>query len=123
MLREIRPVKQHEGEGTRRWFTSDFFDLIVWYDEKGILGFQLCYDKQDFERSLTWKKGMGYSHNKIDDGEIPGQNKMTPILVPDGMFLKESIAARFKSESENLEEDLFNFIYRKIMEYETTGKK
>lgn len=118
MLREISSVKQHEGEGIRRWFTNDYFDLIVWYDNEDILGFQLCYDKPDFERSLTWKKGKGYSHNKIDDGEISGQNKMSPILVPDGLFAKADIAARFELEAENLEKDLFDYVYQKIMEYD-----
>jgi len=37
MLGEIRNVRQIEGEGTRRWFTDRYFDLIVWYDDSGSL--------------------------------------------------------------------------------------
>ena len=30
----------------RRWFMDSYFDLIVWYDDRGnATGFQLCYDK------------------------------------------------------------------------------
>jgi len=55
MLTEIRNARQVEGEGFRRWFTDDYFDLIVWYgDQNAMIGFQLCYDKQGKERALTW---------------------------------------------------------------------
>ena len=56
MLYEIKNVKQHKNEGLRRWFTDKDFDLIIWYDynNKNIDGFQLCYDKSNYERVLTW---------------------------------------------------------------------
>ena len=91
MLSEINDVKQIENEGYRRWFSDNYFDLIIWYGDEKIIGFQLCYDKQGSERSLTWIKNRGFSHNKIDDGEKPGHTKMTPILVADGVFDKEKI--------------------------------
>ncbi len=89
MLYEIKNVKQYKNEGLRRWFTDKDFDLIVWYDfdNKNIDGFQLCYDKSNFERALTWTRADNiFFHNKIDDGEIPGAIKQTPILVVDGLF-------------------------------------
>ena len=33
MLRELRDVRQVPGESRRRWFASDYFNLIVWYDD------------------------------------------------------------------------------------------
>ena len=98
MLHEIKNVKQHVGEGTRRWFTDNFFDLILWYEGPSLCGFQLCYDKNYQERSLTWRKGDSYAHNKVDSGEVPGQSKSTPLLVADGLFDKQGIAERFKKD-------------------------
>ena len=34
MLVEYRNVRQIRGEGHRRWFSDEYFDLIVWYDGK-----------------------------------------------------------------------------------------
>ncbi len=42
MIVEKKDARQIENEGFRRWFTDDFFDLIVWYENKEITGFQLC---------------------------------------------------------------------------------
>lgn len=117
MLFEINDVKQFEDEGFRRWFSDNYFDLIIWYQDKIITGFQLCYDKQGMERSLTWIKGKGFSHNKIDNGEKPGHSKMTPILVADGIFDKESIAEKFKKASKNIEAAISSFVYSKLLKY------
>ena len=118
MLSEVENVRQVRDEGYRRWFTDSFFDLIVWYEQDGsINGFQLCYDKFQKERALTWLKNKGFSHEKIDDGEIPGHSKMTPILVPDGEFSKESIAEKFKAEAKEIDPQIKEFIYTKISRY------
>ena len=84
MLSEIKKTRQEEGEPYRRWFTDEDHDLIVWYDAEGkILGFQLCYELGPNERALTWIRGKGYAHNRVDDGETGFfMHKMSPILVP-----------------------------------------
>ena len=69
------------------------------------------------ERALTWRLKHGYSHTRIDDGERPGQTKMTPILVADGVFEKREIAERFKHESKEIEPDVSSFVYTKVLEY------
>ena len=80
MLTEIQNVRQIPGEGFRRWFSDNYFDLIVWYDdERKLVGFQLCYDKDGRERALTWTHEHGFQHNRIDSGEIAGHIKMTPV--------------------------------------------
>jgi len=118
MLVEIKDVRQIENDDYRRWFTDDFFDLIVWYsDQGGVTGFQLCYDKAHMERALTWRRNRGFSHTKIDDGENPGQAKMTPILVADGLFSKQEIARRFERESRQIDPKVARFVFKKIMEY------
>lgn len=112
MLREYEDVRQHE-EGFRRYFFDDWFDLYVWYDEKGGTpkGFQLVYDKYEDPHSITWTTMDGCRHNKVDDGEDrPGAMKMTPILVPDGVFEKESVRGRFEKASGSLEPSVRAFV-------------
>lgn len=117
MLVENKNVRQIQGEGFRRWFTDEDLDLIIWYKNDEIIGFQLCYDKTNEERALTWYKGKGYIHNKIDDGESPYTNKMTPILIPDGIFNKSEIAELFREKAIKIEYGLADFIYNKLSEY------
>lgn len=118
MLVEIKNVKQFEDEGPRRWFNDEYFDLIVWYSMRGgIDGFQLCYDKDHNERALTWRKTTGYSHDGIDDGENPGEAKMTPVLVADGLFDKDSIGSRFIEASKNIDPAIIGFVYDKIKDF------
>lgn len=120
MLREWNGVRQIEGEGFRRWFSDQNFDLIVWFDgadEQKITGFQLCYDKQRKERALTWKKAEGYSHNRIDDGEIPFGTKRTPVLVADGAFARDEVKRMFLESAVELDQRLADFISERIAEY------
>jgi hypothetical protein len=119
MLKELNNVAQIPGESRRRWFFDDFFDLIVWYDDKNeISGFQLCYNKEVDERALTWRQESSYTHHRVDDGESKPNRKGTPILVADGMFDYKVIAARFQMESINLERSLSDFVLEKILNYE-----
>jgi len=122
-MREIDPARQIAGEPPRRWFAGKSFDLIVWYaqgDEVG--GFQLCYRKGVDEHALTWWRGKGYSHSRIDDGEgLPDHHKMSPILVPDGTFDKKALAARFREEGRSIDPELVNFVAETIGEYPGTS--
>lgn len=107
MLNEIKDVRQIKGEGLRRWFTSAYFDLIVWFDKRGSVdGFQLTYDKPTQERAITWRAGRGFVHEKVDDGERPGQAKMAPILVPDGIFDVQGVTDRFRAESAEMDPEI-----------------
>ncbi|MBN1412411.1 MAG: hypothetical protein JW969_16305 [Spirochaetales bacterium] len=118
MLEEIRNVRQFPDDPVRRWFSDDYFDLIVWFDGKDrIIGFQLCYDKVKNEHSLTWYSDSGFVHNRIDDGEHPGHLKMSPILVPDGVFENEKVAGLFKERSGKLDSKISGFVYKKILKY------
>jgi hypothetical protein len=119
MLNEIANPRQVPGEGPRRWFSDPYFDLIVWYREDGssIDGFQLCYDKEREERALTWRRDTGFDHKRIDDGEVTGRMKMTPVLVPDGSFDYSGIAERFRRESEKIDPEIRDFIYERVMNY------
>ena len=123
MIGEIKNARQVPGEGKRRWFRDDDFDLIVWYGTQDIIsGFQLCYDKHSREKCLTWRAKDGlrnfYQHDAIDDGETPGHSKMTPILVPDGIFKKERVSKLFERNSGKIDIDIAEFVLKKIREYE-----
>ena len=119
MLNEIANTRQIPGEGQRRWFTDRYFDLIVWYEREGsaVVGFQLCYDKERKERALTWRRDKGYDHKRIDDGDITGGMKMTPVLIPDGTFDYKSIAERFHRESETIDPEIRELVYTKLTNY------
>lgn len=119
MLREIEPVRQIAGEPFRRWFRDETIDLIVWYaGDRKVNGFQLCYRDGHLERALTWRRESGFTHDKVDDGEDAG-HKMTPILVKDGMFPKKEVLLMFRDASRNIEQDLADFVVRKLETYPT----
>ena len=118
MLTEIRNARQVEGEGFRRWFMDEYFDLIVWYDdEQSIVGFQLCYDKQRKERAITWTRDHGFQHNCIDAGETPGHSKMTPIVVADGAFSRDPIVERFRAASTGIQPEIAQFVRETLQQY------
>lgn len=119
LMREVREVRQDPGGPRRRWFTNDFFDLLVWTAEDGaILAFQLSYDKPGYERALTWDREQGYGHSRVDDGEDQlGRIKASPILVVDGVFDFRSIAARFDEQAADLDPGLVAFVHGKILEF------
>jgi hypothetical protein len=123
MLSEIANPRQVPGEGLRRWFADRYFDLIVWYEREGaaIAGFQLCYDKEREERALTWRRGTGYDHKRIDDGDITGRMKMTPVLIPDGTFDYKAVAERFRRESETIDPEVRELVYKKLTNYSQSG--
>lgn len=123
MLHEVQGARQVPGEGFRRWFTDQYFDLIVWYegaDPSGpITGFQLCYDKSSRERALTWRRGTGFAHEKVDDGE--GGHalaaKMSPILVPDGIFDAAGVAKRLAAHTAEMDSSVAAFVLETVEGY------
>ena len=119
MLTEFKEVRQIEGEGTRRWFKDDYFDLIVWYDDKNKLeGFQLCYDKMRKERALTWRRNGSYVHNRVDNGEEPGQMSRTPVLVSDGVFESDLIVAKFEKSAARIDSEIASLVTQKLNDYQ-----
>jgi hypothetical protein len=109
------PRATQNGNGMR----ANISILIVWFgaaDE--VIGFQLCYDRNNKERALTWKDEHIYTHDSIDDGEHgDGVYKGSPILKADGVFDKDEIARRIKLESGRLNKEIADFVYWKILAY------
>ncbi len=119
MLQEVRHSRQIPGEPFRRWFADQTFDLIVWYfPDHTIEGFQLCYREGLDERALTWLKGIGFSHKRVDDGEdSPAHHKMTPILVPDGAFDRDHVLREFEKASGDIEPEVVSLVIRMLKKY------
>jgi hypothetical protein len=112
MLREFPNIRQPEG---RRWFADDYFDLIVWFDQRGeIIGFQLCYDVLGDEHALTWHRNTGFGHQRVDDGDLQRPFKATPILVADGPFDAAAVAPAFAERSREMDQQVSRFVLGKI---------
>lgn len=122
MLKEIRDIRQIPGEPTRRWFSSETLDLIVWYDAREQpVGFQLCYDLGGKERALTWRSPSTFAHTGVDNGESrANRNKGTPILVADGKFDHGSVVGKFSDDAREIPAAITGLVLEKIALYATT---
>ena len=118
MLKEIQHVRQIDGEPPRRWFSSSWFDLIVWYSAgQEISGFQLCYAKDSGERAFTWKNTGQKSHFAVDDGENRAHHhKSLPVLVANGAFNAPQALLRFQEESTDLPQDIRNLVIKTLQQ-------
>ncbi len=114
MLKEY-PTRQHKGELKRRWFSSIYFDLIIWQNDLSeITKFQLCYDKLGKERALTWTEGRDFDHNFIDDGEATPLRNESPVLLADGLFPAKEVLNKFITDSGVIEQQIRSFIIEKL---------
>ncbi len=111
MLHEIHDVKQERGPGRRRWFESEGLDLIVWLDpQERVNGFQLCYDLGRGECALTWRKGAGFAHSRVDAGDATPLKDETPVLLPGGKVPWGELGGLFAARSGGLEPELRELI-------------
>lgn len=124
MLKELAKVRQVPEEPKRRWFADDYFDLIVWFDKRReIIGFQLCYDLNGEERALTWRENIGFSHQRVDDGELQRPYKATPILVADGAFDQAAVSQVFAEHSREMDKKVARFVLGKLRDYHISGRE
>jgi hypothetical protein len=115
-------ARQLTGEQHRRWFSSDDFDLIVWFDGFGAIAqFELCYDRSDTERALTWSPTHGYRFWRVDTGDASGyMYGMTPILEPDDTeFPKDRVIATFVEATDALDPAIRSFVVQRLQEVTT----
>ena len=116
MFREFKRVRQESIEGTRRWFESDAFDLIVWLDPAGALtGFQLCYDFGRGEHALTWRNDVGFTHHAIDAGDHTPFKNEAPILIPDGAIPWERLRQVYEERCPSLDPALREELRRRLL--------
>ena len=115
MLQKIRGVRQDVADRERHWFQDDY--LFAWTDAAGkVIAFQLCYHRLTCERVLAWSELAGFIHRRIDDGEALPLQKMAPIMLADGHFAADSIAAEFNNRSAAIDLRWRQFIRNKIDE-------
>lgn len=124
MLTEIDAVRQYPGERKRRWFTSPQMDLFVWMGRgQAPVKFQLCYDKHQNEKALTWSKAGGYTHENVDPGEPVGLGyKKAAVLVADGAVDANDLAVTFAMASANLPNRISRFVLDKLRRHPSYGK-
>jgi len=120
-MREINQefVKQIEGEGKKRWFEDNYFDLLIWENENNeIINFQLSYNKVLDQHTVIWSKKTGYFHKKVDDGESNlGKHKASPILLSNGVFDFKFVADKFEADCKDMDKKVFEFICDKLKNY------
>ena len=118
MIREIRNVRQVRGEARRRWFTDEYWDIYVWFDDDDKpVGFQLCYGKPDNEKALTWFDGRQPVHSGVSTGERDGGEgyaPSAPILVSDGKFGGKPVEERFLRDSAEIDETIRSYLIGKL---------
>lgn len=112
MLREVITENSVLNGGKRRWFECPGYDLLVWYgDAKSIGAFQLCYEIHHQEHALSWKSGLGFRHEIVDDGESrPMKHKSSPVLMPDGDFDAEQVRKEFSQISRSIDPVVASFV-------------
>lgn len=117
MLKEV-PQKGRVGDDQRRWFSDEYFDLIVWLDnQQNITGFQLCYDIRRCERVLTWTNEYGFRHERVDAGESNPMKNHTPILVVGGAFPADAVLESFTLKSSEIDEEIRAFVINMLQRY------
>lgn len=117
MLREY-PCRQNKSDYRRRFMCDDYFDLFVWFRADGeFYGFQLCYDKEDRERALTWLSDRGFSHFAVDSGEANPNRNCAPMMVLDGCMPVELVRAKFLRQSRELDTKIRELVVAKLDEY------
>ena len=118
MLREILYVKQERKKDRKRWFTDEDWDVYVWVRGDGSFsGFQLCYDKSERQRALTWMDGSEPTHAAVDEDESGLAGEMrAPLLVADGTFDVRGVARRFWQVSSEIDQQVRNHIIIKLKE-------
>jgi hypothetical protein len=115
MLVEYKGVKQEPGRGSRRWFEDESYELVMWYLPDGsVEGFQILYYGRVAERALTWRKGEGFTHSRVDNGTESPMKNLAPILLPNGRIPWAQVVKEFEESSAELEPDLRAFIRQRL---------
>ena len=116
MLTERADIRQNSGESHRRWFSDDYFDLIVWFNESDdIILFQLGYDPDGVDSLFEWRPASGLSHFTVDAaGRRPARHARTPFLVPAQAPDVTALADRFNAQVGTIEPSIVDFVLDKL---------
>jgi len=115
MLREIGNVRQNPGQLFRRWFNDEVLDLFVWYHADGsIAGFQLCFDKDERERALTYTDQNGYSLHEVEANGSAWDMSSPVLAVPGTEFPRVGLLAQLRERGEVLDRRLYEYLTEKL---------
>lgn len=111
-LTERTDERQRGEESHRRWFSSEYFDLIVWFNDGGdIVLFQLGYDPDGADGLLEWRPASGLSHFRVDTGGLaPARHARAPFLVPAPAPPLKPLIDGFKEAAAGLDESITDFV-------------
>jgi hypothetical protein len=113
-LREIPHVRQISGEPRRRWFVSEFLELMVWVNGANRpIKFQFCHRSGDSEYAFTWHEKKGWDYTAVDTGDSGGVGiKASAILrsrsAPDLVLLRSLFAAAAGDIPKNIQRFILN---------------
>ncbi len=129
MFREINISKQATDGPKRRWYQSDYFDLYIFYfrhsermdkhADREFVGLQLCYDIRRNQRTLEWKKEIGFSHHAVKKGgdTLDDHGASAALLQKGGVFDAEKVIDRFMKDLPGLPAQVGIFVMQKLAEY------
>jgi len=119
MLKEILPVRHSSHQVKKRWYNNRDMDLFIWFEHETPVRFLLSYDKQQTEHAIQWQQNDGFVHFLVDTGETEsGYYKQSPVLLAlINKFDAYRVARSFMSNSTNMETQIADFIYARLMEY------
>ena len=118
-MQELPAVKQ-DGNGRKRWFRSEHFDLFTWQSTAGdFTALQLCYDRGGNEHVLRWNHDRGYWHEAVDLDESKPGRTMSALLRADGVFPRDMVLARFLDEAIDLPREVSAFVTARLEELPT----
>lgn len=129
MFREINVSKQDKDGPKRRWYQSDYFDLYIFYirhsermdkhADREFVGMQLCYDIRRNQRTLEWKKELGFSHHAVKKGgdTLDDHGASAALLQKGGVFDAEKVIDRFMQDLPGLPAQVGTFVMQQLAEY------
>jgi len=85
--------------------------------------FQLCYERDTWcERVLEWRRGRGFQHLKVRDGDSPISKDMGELVL-DGVMPYLNVVSEFERSSPGLPAEIAAFVAEKVREYARPARK
>ncbi|OAI56366.1 hypothetical protein AYO49_00760 [Verrucomicrobiaceae bacterium SCGC AG-212-N21] len=115
MLRTA-PIRRFSNDLDKSYTADNYMDLVVWYESSGeVHGFQLCYDRYDRPRAVTWTRGRGFSHCVVQPyGETGLGFGMSPVLESNNEFSWSMVLCEFNERSTGLDPAIRQLVQEQI---------
>lgn len=118
MLREIYSSRQNNHRKLKRWFTDSNMDLFIWFKNQVPVCFQLSYNKQQQEHSVSWHIDAGFSHNLVKANNRQSRCRTLFIHSPEREFDVATTAHDFLLAcEESIENSLADFIFARLLKF------